>query len=139
GRAYNTEIYTAAEITRIARVAFTLARQRRRRVTSVDKANVLESSALWRETCTKIAAEFADVEFQNMYVDNCAMQLLLKPQQFDVVLTNNMFGDILSDEAATLAGTLGVLPSASIGRGGGFYEPVHSSAPRTPSTNRPQP
>jgi len=129
GSAYNTEIYTATEIARVARVAFTLARQRRKRVTSVDKANVLESSALWRETCTKIAAEFADVEFHNMYVDNCAMQLLLKPQQFDVVLTNNMFGDILSDEAATLAGTLGVLPSASVGGDVGLYEPVHGSAP----------
>jgi 3-isopropylmalate dehydrogenase len=98
-------------------------------VTSVDKANVLESSVLWRETCTEIAKQFPDVAFQNMYVDNCAMQLIAKPNQFDVILTNNMFGDILSDEASMLAGSLGLLPSASIGGTVGLYEPVHGSAP----------
>jgi 3-isopropylmalate dehydrogenase len=127
--AYDTETYSVEEITRVARTAFTLARQRRKRVVSVDKANVLETSALWREVCTRIAGEYSDVEFRSMYVDNCAMQLLLQPQQFDVILTNNMFGDILSDEAAMLAGSLGLLPSASIGGKVGLYEPVHGSAP----------
>src|SRR6516164_9399062 len=127
--AFNTEIYSREEVARIARVAFKLARHRRRRVTSVDKANVLEASVLWRETCTEISKQFPDVAFQNMYVDNCAMQLIAKPAQFDVILTNNMFGDILSDEASMLAGSLGLLPSASIGGSVGLYEPVHGSAP----------
>jgi 3-isopropylmalate dehydrogenase len=127
--AFNTEIYSRDEVRRIALVAFKLARNRRRRVTSVDKANVLESSVLWRETCTEIAKQFPDVAFQSMYVDNCAMQLIAKPAQFDVILTNNMFGDILSDEASMLAGSLGLLPSASIGGTVGLYEPVHGSAP----------
>jgi len=127
--AFNTEIYSRDEVRRIAQVAFTLARQRRRRVTSVDKANVLEASVLWRETCTEVSKQFPDVAFQSMYVDNCAMQLIAKPAQFDVILTNNMFGDILSDEASMLAGSLGLLPSASIGGQVGLYEPVHGSAP----------
>ena len=127
--AFNTEIYSREEVGRIARVAFKLARHRRRRVTSVDKANVLEASVLWRETCTEISKQFPDVVFSNMYVDNCAMQLIAKPAQFDVILTNNMFGDILSDEASMLAGSLGLLPSASIGGSVGLYEPVHGSAP----------
>src|SRR5207247_8871902 len=101
-KAFNTEIYTRDEIQRIARVAFKLGRHRRRRVTSVDKANVLEASVLWRQTCTEVAKQFPDVAFQSMYVDNCAMQLIAKPAQFDVILTNNMFGDILSDEASML-------------------------------------
>jgi 3-isopropylmalate dehydrogenase len=129
GHAFNTEIYSRDEVRRIARTAFKLARHRRRRVTSVDKANVLEVSVLWRETCSEIAKQFPDVAFQNMYVDNCAMQLIAKPNQFDVIVTNNMFGDILSDEASMLAGSLGVLPSASIGGKVGLYEPVHGSAP----------
>ncbi len=128
-QAFNTEIYSRDEVRRVARVAFRLARHRRRRVTSVDKANVLEASVLWRETCTEVAKQFPDVTFQSMYVDNCAMQLIAKPSQFDVILTNNIFGDILSDEASMLAGSLGLLPSASIGGKIGLYEPVHGSAP----------
>jgi 3-isopropylmalate dehydrogenase len=128
-QAFNTEIYSRDEVRRIARVAFKLARHRHRRVTSVDKANVLESSVLWRETCTEVSKEFPDVTFNHMYVDNCAMQLIAKPAQFDVIVTNNMFGDILSDEASMLAGSLGLLPSASIGGKVGLYEPVHGSAP----------
>ena len=128
-QAFNTEIYSREEVRRVARVAFRLARHRRRRVTSVDKANVLEASVLWRETCTDVAKQFPDVTFQSMYVDNCAMQLIAKPAQFDVILTNNIFGDILSDEASMLAGSLGLLPSASIGGDIGLFEPVHGSAP----------
>jgi 3-isopropylmalate dehydrogenase len=128
-QAFNTEIYSRDEIRRVALVAFKLARHRRRRVTSVDKANVLEASVLWRETCTEVAKQFSDVTFNSMYVDNCAMQLIAKPAQFDVVLTNNIFGDILSDEASMLAGSLGLLPSASIGGQIGLFEPVHGSAP----------
>src|SRR6185436_19234701 len=112
GHAFNTEIYSRDEVLRIARVAFKLARHRHRRVTSVDKANVLESSVLWRETVTEVSKEFPDIAFSNMYVDNCAMQIVAKPAQFDVIVTNNMFGDILSDEASMLAGSLGLLPSA---------------------------
>jgi 3-isopropylmalate dehydrogenase len=128
-QAFNTEIYTRDEVRRVAKVAFKLARHRRRRVTSVDKANVLESSVLWRETCTEVAKQFSDVTFNSMYVDNAAMQLIAKPSQFDVIVTNNMFGDILSDEASMLAGSLGLLPSASIGGKIGLFEPVHGSAP----------
>ncbi len=127
--AFNTEIYSRDEVRRIALVAFKLARHRHRKVTSVDKANVLESSVLWRETCSEVAKQFPDVSFQSMYVDNCAMQLIAKPQQFDVIVTSNMFGDILSDEASMLAGSLGLLPSASIGGEIELYEPVHGSAP----------
>jgi 3-isopropylmalate dehydrogenase len=128
-RAFDTETYTRSEVRRIALMAFKLAEQRHRKVMSVDKANVLESSVLWRETCTEVARDFPGVKFDNMYVDNCAMQIVARPQQFDVILTNNMFGDILSDEAAMLGGSLGVLPSASIGGKVGLYEPVHGSAP----------
>jgi 3-isopropylmalate dehydrogenase len=128
-QAFNTEIYTREEVRRIALIAFKLARHRRRKVTSVDKANVLEVSVLWRETVTEVAKQFPDITFQSMYVDNCAMQLIAKPAQFDVILTNNMFGDILSDEASMLSGSLGLLPSASIGAKIGLYEPVHGSAP----------
>lgn len=128
-RAYDTETYSRDEVRRIARMGFKLAQLRHRKVTSVDKANVLESSMLWRETVAEVAREFTDVKLENMYVDNCAMQIVARPQQFDVILTNNMFGDILSDEAAMLGGSLGVLPSASIGGKVGLYEPVHGSAP----------
>lgn len=127
--AFNTEIYSAPEIERVAQAAFNLARSRRRKVVSVDKANVLETSVLWRDICSRVAKKHPEIAFENMYVDNCAMQLIAKPQQFDVILTNNMFGDILSDEAAMLAGSLGLLPSASIGGKVGLFEPVHGSAP----------
>ncbi len=133
--AHDTCEYTTAEIERIARVAFETARERAghgaARVTSVDKANVLETSRLWRETVGRLAeAEYADVELQHMLVDNAAMQLVAQPAQFDVILTENMFGDILSDEAAMLTGSLGMLPSASLGAGPpGLFEPVHGSAP----------
>jgi 3-isopropylmalate dehydrogenase len=129
GHAFNTEIYSRDEVRRVAHVAFDLARHRRRKVTSVDKANVLESSVLWRQTSSEVATHFPDVVFESMYVDNCAMQLIARPSQFDVILTNNMFGDILSDEASMLSGSLGLLPSASIGGTVGLYEPVHGSAP----------
>ena len=132
----NTEIYTSEEIHRVARIAFELARKRRNRLCSVDKANVLESSVLWREEVEKLhAVEFKDVELSHMYVDNAAMQLVRNPKQFDVIVTSNLFGDILSDEASMLTGSLGMLPSASLGladksgRRRALYEPVHGSAP----------
>jgi 3-isopropylmalate dehydrogenase len=129
-RAVDTCVYSAEEIERIARVGFESARKRGRRLCSVDKANVLETSRLWRETVTRIGAEYADVELSHMLVDNCAMQLIRDPRQFDVIVTENMFGDILSDEASMLTGSLGMLPSASLGQGTtGLYEPIHGSAP----------
>jgi 3-isopropylmalate dehydrogenase len=128
-RAFNTMQYTVMEIRRIARVAFEAARGRRKKVTSVDKANVLETSQLWREVVTETARSYPDVALEHLYVDNAAMQLLARPTAFDVVLTENLFGDILSDEAAMLAGGIGMLPSASLGEGTGLYEPVHGSAP----------
>src|SRR5271167_4977478 len=134
-RAVNTMTYTRAEIERVARMAFHLARARRKKVTSVDKSNVLENSQLWRRVVIEIAKEFPDVALDHILVDNCAMQLILNPRRFDVLLTENMFGDILSDEGAVLAGSIGMLPSASIGdrrpSGAwvGLYEPVHGSAP----------
>jgi 3-isopropylmalate dehydrogenase len=127
--AVNTLSYAVSEIERIARVAFAAARTRRRLVTSVDKANVLEVSQLWRETVTAVAHEFPDVRLEHLYVDTAAMRLVSDPASFDVILTENMFGDILSDEAAVLAGSLGMLPSASLGDGPGLFEPVHGSAP----------
>ena len=130
-RAVNTLTYSEAEIVRVARVAFELARQRRGHVTSVDKANVLEVSQLWRETVTRLSAEYPDVQLEHLYVDTAAMRLVAEPRAFDVLLTENLFGDILSDEAAVLAGSLGLLSSASLGAGpgGGLFEPVHGSAP----------
>src|SRR5256886_6383825 len=129
-RGFNTMSYTSAEIRRVARLAFELARQRRRKVTSVDKANVLETSVLWRREVTELAGEFGDVELEHLYVDNCAMQLVRAPRQFDVIVTGNLFGDILSDEASMLTGSIGMLPSASLdARGKGLYEPIHGSAP----------
>jgi 3-isopropylmalate dehydrogenase len=126
----STDRYTTPEIERIARVAFAYARKRRNKVTSVDKANVLQVSMLWRDVVHRIhAAEFPDVQLEDMYVDNAAMQLILHPRQFDVILTNNMFGDILSDAAAVLPGSLGMLPSASIGAVIGLFEPCHGTAP----------
>ncbi len=128
--AFDTCRYSAAEIERIAVVAFEAARGRRCRVTSVDKANVLESSRLWRETVDRVAERYSDVELEHMLVDNAAMQLVAEPSRFDVIVTENMFGDILSDEAAMLTGSLGMLPSASLGGDGpGLFEPVHGSAP----------
>ena len=127
--AVNTLRYTVAEIERVARVAFEAARGRRGQVTSVDKANVLEVSQLWRETVTRVAAEYPDVRLEHLYVDFAAMRLVADPARIDVLLTENLFGDILSDEAAVLAGSLGLLPSASIGDGSGLFEPVHGSAP----------
>jgi 3-isopropylmalate dehydrogenase len=127
--AVNTLSYAVSEVERVARVAFEAARSRRRLVTSVDKANVLEVSQLWRETVTQGAAEYPDVRLEHLYVDTAAMLLVSDPASFDVLLTENMFGDILSDEAAVLAGSLGLLPSASLGEGPGLFEPVHGSAP----------
>jgi len=121
----NTMVYTEDEVRRIAVVAFDLARTRRKIVTSVDKANVLETSRLWREVVTEVGSGYPDVELRHALVDSCAMDLIRKPTSFDVVLTSNMFGDILSDEASVLAGSIGLLPSASIGSGPGFYEPIH--------------
>ncbi len=128
-RAVNTMSYTRPEIERIARMAFKAAQNRRKKVTSVDKANVLECSGLWRAVVTDVAREFPDVALEHALVDSCAMQLVTNPQRFDVLLTENMFGDILSDEASVLAGSIGMLPSASLGEGPALYEPVHGSAP----------
>ncbi len=128
-RGVNTEVYTTHEIERIARLAFQVAGSRHGRVCSVDKANVLESSELWRRVVIGVHKEYEDVQLSHMYVDNCAMQLIRNPGQFDVILTNNLFGDILSDEAAMLTGSIGMLPSASIGGEVGMYEPIHGSAP----------
>ncbi len=130
-RGVNTEVYTTPEIERIARVAFDAAGRRRGGVTSVDKANVLEATELWRKVITRVHKEdgYGGVRLEHMLVDNCAMQLIRDPKQFDVIVTTNMFGDILSDEAAMLTGSIGMLPSASIGGKVGMYEPVHGSAP----------
>jgi len=128
-KAYNTMIYTREEIERIARVAFESALKRKRKVTSVDKANVLEVSELWREVVNEVAKDYPEVELEHMYVDNAAMQLIRDPKQFDVILTGNIFGDILSDEASMIVGSIGLLPSASIGGKVGLFEPIHGSAP----------
>ncbi len=127
---FDTMRYSEPEIRRIARVAFEAARKRGKRVCSVDKANVLETSQLWRETVTAEAKAYPDIELTHMYVDNCAMQLVRAPKQFDVIVTGNLFGDILSDEASMLTGSIGMLPSASLDASGkGLYEPIHGSAP----------
>jgi 3-isopropylmalate dehydrogenase len=128
-RGVNTMVYTTAEIERIVRLGFEIARQRRRRLTSVDKANVLETSRLWRKVVEQVAADFPDVVYEHMYVDNAAMQLVRAPKQFDVIVTGNLFGDILSDEAAMVAGSIGLAASASLGSRTALYEPVHGSAP----------
>lgn len=137
--ACNTLTYARHEVERVAHVAFTLARARRRRVLSVDKANVLETSRLWRRVVTEVAAAYGDVTLEHMYVDACAMQLVLDPGSLDVVLTENLFGDILSDEAGAVCGSLGLLPSASLGGGPGLFEPVHGSAPSIAGLDRANP
>ncbi len=128
-RGYNTEVYHVYEIERIAKMAFEIARGRRKKVCSVDKANVLESSQLWRDTVIGVAKAFPDVALSHMYVDNAAMQLIRDPKQFDVIVTGNIFGDILSDESSQLTGSIGMLASASVGGPVGFFEPIHGSAP----------
>ena len=138
--AYDTEKYSTYEIERIAHAAFKAARLRRKKVTSIDKANVLESSRLWRETVHKVAAEYPDVVCEDMLVDNAAMQLVKNPAQFDVIVTSNIFGDILSDEASQITGSIGLLPSASIGDSTrGLYEPIHGSAPDIAGTGKANP
>ena len=144
-RAVNTMTYTRSEIERVTHMAFQLARARRKKVTSVDKSNVLENSQLWRRVVSEVAANYSDVTLDHLLVDNCAMQLILNPRRFDVVLTENLFGDILSDEAAVIAGSIGMLPSASIGEKRasgaftGLYEPVHGSAPDIAGQNKANP
>jgi 3-isopropylmalate dehydrogenase len=144
-RGVNTMSYTRGEIERVARMAFTLARKRRKKLASVDKSNVLEVSQLWRRVATEIGKEFPDVALEHILVDNCAMQLILNPKRFDIVLMENMFGDILSDEGSVLAGSIGMLPSASIGDKkpngvwAGLYEPVHGSAPDIAGQNKANP
>jgi 3-isopropylmalate dehydrogenase len=128
-RAVNTMVYTTREIERVARLAFEVARKRRRRLASVDKANVLAVSQLWRDVVTGVGRDYPDVALEHVLVDNCAMALVASPTRFDVIVTENTFGDILSDEAAILAGSMGMLPSASLGGGIGLYEPVHGTAP----------
>jgi 3-isopropylmalate dehydrogenase len=137
---FDTMLYSVPEIERIARVGFVTARARHRRLCSVDKANVLDTSILWREVVTRIAADYPDVALSHMYVDNAAMQLVRNPKQFDVIVTGNIFGDILSDEASMLAGSIGMLPSASLDAGGkGLYEPIHGSAPDIAGQGRANP
>ena len=128
-RAFNTMIYTREEVIRIAKVAFEIAMKRDKRVCSVDKANVLEVSQFWRDIVEEVAADYPEVALSHMYVDNAAMQLIREPKQFDVILTGNIFGDILSDAASMLSGSIGLLPSASTGAGVGLFEPIHGSAP----------
>lgn len=128
-RAWDLENYSVPEVDRIARLAFETAKIRRGKVTSVDKSNVLATSRLWRRTVAKIHGEYEEIALDNLYVDNCAMQLAVNPAQFDVILTGNLFGDILSDEAAVIGGSIGLMPSASIGTCTSLYEPIHGSAP----------
>jgi 3-isopropylmalate dehydrogenase len=138
--AFDTECYSVYEIERIGRAAFAAAKKRRGRVTSIDKANVLETSRLWRRTMHRLAAEYPDIAYSDLLVDNAAMQLVRDPAQFDVIVTSNMFGDILSDEASQITGSIGMLPSASLGDGTrGMYEPIHGSAPDIAGQNRANP
>jgi len=135
----NTEVYTTSEVERIAHKAFEWARHRKKKLTSVDKANVLESSQLWRKVVCDVHGQYRDVALSHRYVDDCAMQLIRDPGQFDVIVTTNMFGDILSDESAMLTGSIGMLPSASVGNGTALYEPVHGSAPDIAGHDRGNP
>ena len=138
--AYDVEMYSEKEVERVARTAFEMAMKRNKKVTSVDKANVLESSRLCRKTVAKVAADYPEVELDNFYVDNAAMQLVYNPKQFDVIVTSNIFGDILSDEASMITGSIGMLPSASLADGAfGMYEPVHGSAPDIAGTGKANP
>jgi len=137
--ASDTEIYSTKEIERVAVYAFQRATARRKRLVSIDKANVLASSGLWRKTVERLARDFSEVKLESFYVDNAAMQLVLRPAQFDVMLTSNMFGDILSDEAAGLAGSIGLIPSMSLGNGTALYEPIHGSAPQLAGKNSANP
>ena len=139
GEAWNTMRYTRDEIMRVARIAFELASKRRKKLTSVDKANVLEVSQLWRATVSELAGQYPDVTLDHQYVDACAMHLMNTPRHFDVVLTENLFGDILSDESAVITGSLGMLPSATIGGAVNLYDPVHGSAPARASPTRSAP
>ena len=139
-KAWDTLVYTYSEIERIVRVGFELAMKRKKKLMSVDKANILESSRLWREVVTEIAKDYKEVDLSHMYVDNAAMQLIRNPRQFDVIVTENMFGDILSDAASMLTGSLGMLPSASLGDGTpGIYEPIHGSAPQIAGQDKANP
>ncbi len=138
-RAVDTLSYTTSEIARIARLAFQAAEGRRKKVSSIDKANVLMSSQLWRRVVMHVAQEFPGVTLEHMLVDTCAMQLIRNPCQFDVIVTENMFGDILSDEAGAIAGSIGLLPSASLGGAGGLYEPIHGAAPDIAGTGQANP
>ena len=135
----NTLVYKEEEIKRIAKVAFEVAQKRKKIICSVDKANVLECTGLWREIVNELSKSYPDVTLESMYVDNCAMQLVRNPKQFDVILTTNMFGDILSDEASMLTGSIGMLPSASLGGGRGMFEPIHGSAPDIAGKDRANP
>lgn len=138
--AYDVEQYAEEEVRRIAKVAFDMAMKRSKKVTSVDKANVLESSRLWRRVVAEVAKDYPEVELENFYVDNAAMQLVRNPKQFDVIVTSNIFGDILSDEASQITGSIGMLPSASLAKGNfGMYEPVHGSAPDIAGKNLANP
>ena len=138
--AYDVEQYAEGEVRRIAKVAFDMAMKRSRKVTSVDKSNVLESSRLWRRVVAEVSEDYPEVELDNLYVDNAAMQLVRNPRQFDVIVTSNMFGDILSDEASQITGSIGMLPSASLADGNfGMYEPVHGSAPDIAGTGQANP
>ncbi len=135
----NTLVYTTKEIERIAKIAFEISRKRRKKVLSVDKANVLECTELWRQVVARVSKEYPDVELTNMYVDNCSMQLIRQPKSFDVIVTTNMFGDILSDESSMVAGSIGMLPSASLNGKKGMYEPIHGSAPDIAGQNKANP
>ena len=138
--AYDIELYAEEEVRRIAKVAFDMAMKRNKKVTSIDKANVLESSRLWRRIVAEVADDYPEVTLENLYVDNAAMQLVHNPKQFDVMVTNNIFGDILSDEASMITGSIGMLPSASLANGNfGMYEPVHGSAPDIAGQNKANP
>lgn len=127
--AYDVESYSEIEIERIAKIAFDMAMKRNKKITSVDKANVLESSRLWRSVVEKVSRSYPEIDLNHMYVDNAAMQVIRQPDQFDIILTSNIFGDILSDEISMITGSIGLLPSASLGENKGLYEPIHGSAP----------